>query len=256
LVARHGDEIEMQGGCCDGFVAGRMFGKKKEWKTASDFVLHLVVRRGAEEIFTLGIPAAEGGRHFVAHFIAAGSNRRAKGGQQITPAGAKDTDHLTHGFFHDPGERASPSRMNGGYNAMAWVGQKDRHAISRPDGKQNTRLIRQEGIALGQSAAGSGRSRITGGPILEFSSSPAHNLVNGGGVSLPHFGEGETPGAKLTEKPPPIFLNHSAPVAFNEAQIQPGGGRPARSSLARAEGVEHPTLAGEMRGLDPGQAVL
>ena len=68
---------------------------------------------------------------FGANFVAAPSDSRTDGGEQIRGLRAEPQLHLADGFYDDALECAAPSGMNGGNSTPLGIDEKNRNAVGR-----------------------------------------------------------------------------------------------------------------------------
>jgi hypothetical protein len=90
---------------------------------------------------------------FGANFVTAAVNGGADGGEEVGGLGAEVHLQLADGFDGDAGERAAPSRMNGGDSAFLGIDEKNRNAIGSLYAEEEAGTVGDGGIAL----AGFGR---------------------------------------------------------------------------------------------------
>jgi hypothetical protein len=100
----------------------------------------------------------EGLRNLGANFVAAAADGGADGGNEVFRASAEFHAHPADGFLDDALEGAAPTGVNSGDSVAAGVSQKYRDAISGLDREEETRPIRQRGIAAAR-LRGSGFKR-------------------------------------------------------------------------------------------------
>ncbi len=85
---------------------------------------------------------------FRANFVAAASDGRASGGEQIGGPGFEVHPHLADGFDDDALKGATPASVNGGDGAVFRVDEENRDAIGGLDTKEEPGTVRGGGIAL------------------------------------------------------------------------------------------------------------
>jgi len=93
--------------------------------------------QGLEEAVGLRKTPVEGFYNFLAHFVAAGSNRWPRRGDQFLRIGTKRASHIPDGFLDDPRQRAAPTGMDGRHRTLLGVHQQLRQAVSDSDGQQD-----------------------------------------------------------------------------------------------------------------------
>ena len=77
--------------------------------------------------------------------------------------------HCLHGFGPDFQSGTSPACVNGGHGLMSNIRHQDRQAVGGSNGQQDSRCIRNQGIALADYASGIGREDIRGVHLLKGS---------------------------------------------------------------------------------------
>lgn len=88
------------------------------------------------------------GDEFGADFVTAATNGGPDSGEEISGIAAKFEAHPANRFFGDAGERALPTRMNGGDRAFFGIHEKNGNAIGRLHREKQARAIRGGGVAL------------------------------------------------------------------------------------------------------------
>ncbi len=83
-----------------------------------------------------------------ANFVAASANRRTDRGEEISGLAAQFQAHPANRLFGNPGQRAFPTRMNGGDGAFLRVNEKNGNAVGRLHAEQQAGVIRGGGVAL------------------------------------------------------------------------------------------------------------
>ena len=88
---------------------------------------------------------------FGADFVAAASDGRADGGEEVGRLGFEVHLHLADGFDDDASEGASPSGVNGGYGTLFGVSEEDGDAIGGLDGQEEAGVVGDGGVAAAKS---------------------------------------------------------------------------------------------------------
>jgi len=174
---------------------------------------------------------------FRPHFIAAGADGRAERGEQIGRLAAELEAHPADGFFGDAGERALPTRMNGGDGAFLGIDEKDRDAIGGLHGEEQSLAIGEGGVALA-------RERGRGAEQADRV-----------GVDLFERREREIFGAQCSLQKAAILGNVFARIPFHEAEIQ--NRLPIKNAGAAApcaKSVDEPREFAQRRELQNSQA--
>jgi len=83
-----------------------------------------------------------------AHFVTAGTDGGPERGEQVARLAAEFETHAANGFLGDAGERALPTRMDGGDGVFLGINEKDRDAIGGLHGEEQTGTVRDGGVAL------------------------------------------------------------------------------------------------------------
>jgi len=107
----------------------------------------------------IGELRVEFGDEFRADFVAAGADGRAESGKEIGGFAAKFKAQAAHGLFGDTGERALPTRMNGGDGALFGIDEKDWNAIGSLHGKEQAGTIRDGSVAFAR-VSGRGGEKV------------------------------------------------------------------------------------------------
>jgi len=76
-------------------------------------------------------------RHFRTDLIAAGADRRSKGGVQVRRTCPPTCGHGLHRLLHDPSNRSSPARMHGRDGSMMFIDEKNWQAVRSLDAYQS-----------------------------------------------------------------------------------------------------------------------
>ena len=82
--------------------------------------------------------------------VAAFSDARSEGGQEIGRFSSVPRPERGRGFFRQPEGRAPPAAVKGSHNPAFLVGQKDGQAIGRPDHEEDAGKVRGQGIPHGR----------------------------------------------------------------------------------------------------------
>jgi hypothetical protein len=77
--------------------------------------------------------------------------------------------HCLHSFEPDFRNGTSPARVNGGHRFESNIRQQDRQAVGSSNGQQNSRFIRNQGIALPDQSSGISCKDIRGVHLLKGS---------------------------------------------------------------------------------------
>ncbi len=255
LIASHSHQIEVNRCVALGAVPGRFGGEEEQGILLAEGA-GLVVGRSFVEVAVTGRKAAaEGIHHVFAYLVAAGVDAGPDRHQEVPGARAKDTAHLAHGLLnHSPGGSA-PAGMHSGNGSEPGIHHQNGHAIGRPDGKQNARFVREEGIAgatlrvlrfgirgpLRHGAPFGSRSlgtafRSANSDTGRRKPGAAPNAGAGGEVfepvlCQPHFedirrvdlmqrGQGKRPGAQCPQKPGSIAFDAGGLGGGNEAEVE------------------------------------
>src|SRR5882762_4114851 len=96
------------------------------------------------------------GGDFGADFVAAASDGRADGGEQVGGVALELHLHLADGFHDYAGQSASPASVDGGDGALFRVHEENRDAVGGLDAKEEAGTVGHGGIAL----AGFGRCGV------------------------------------------------------------------------------------------------
>ena len=83
-----------------------------------------------------------------ANFITARTDGGPDSGEEISRLAAKFEAHPANGFFGNAGERALPTRMNGGDGALFGINEKNGNAIGGLHPKEHAVAIGGGGVAL------------------------------------------------------------------------------------------------------------
>lgn len=102
-------------------------------------------RAGAEEG---GAPGPEGLAQLLPDLVAAGTDGRPEGGQQVLPGGAGGHERL-HRPGGDPGRRPPPSRVGRGHRPAPRVHDQDGQAVGGLDPEEQPRARGHRGVRLG-----------------------------------------------------------------------------------------------------------
>jgi len=165
----------------------------------------------------------EFGDEFRSHFVAARADGGAERGKEIGRPAAEFEAHPAYGLFGDAGERALPTRMDGGDSAFLGIHEKDRNAIGRLHGEKQAWAIRYGGVAFARAGGGGGEK------------------MNHVGMDLFELGEGEILGAECGLQEAAVFGDIFARVPFHETEIQNlPATELADAAGSRAESVDEP----------------
>src|ERR1035438_5418797 len=104
----------------------------------------------------------EGGKHFFPYCITTGTDAGTNGSDQIPRLGTEFQTHLAHTQFDDALDSSTPPRMKGRHDALLAIGQQDRNAIGRLNGKKQARLGRDQAVSLTPQR----RRHVARGPVL------------------------------------------------------------------------------------------
>lgn len=94
----------------------------------------------------IGELRGEFGDEVCGNFVAAGTDGRADGGEQMRGLAAEFQLHAADGFLRDAGEGAAPSGMDRGDGALFGIDEENGHAIGGLDGEENAGLLGGGGI--------------------------------------------------------------------------------------------------------------
>ena len=160
---------------------------------------------------------------FGADFVTAAADRGADGSEQVGGFGFEVHLHLADGFEGDAGERAAPSGVDGGYDAVFGVDEEDGDAVGGLDAEEEAGAVGGGSVAL----AGLG-----GGGFEEM------DYV---GVDLFEGDELKIVGAEGGLEAAAVFEDIFARVPIGEAKIQHFFGfELADAAGAGAEAVDEP----------------
>src|SRR3974390_1971767 len=112
--------------------------------------------RLVEIISGIGELCGELGDKVGGNFVAAGTNGRADGGEEIRRLAAVFEMHPADGFFGDAGESATPASVDRGDRASFGIDEEDRDAIGSLDGEEEAGSVGGGGVALAWMRGGIG----------------------------------------------------------------------------------------------------
>jgi hypothetical protein len=115
--------------------------------------------------------------NFLADLIAASMDRGSHGCKQIFVPRTEYAVHFPHRFLNDAGERASPTRMDGGYGSLPAVRHDHWHAVGRANRKQDSRFTGDQSVAR-RVVGGQCGKRQTSWQILKFPSASSLHLID------------------------------------------------------------------------------
>ena len=186
----------------------------------------------------IGELRVEFGDEIRADLVATGADGRAESGKEIGGFAAKFKAQAAHRLFGDAGERALPTRMNGGDGALFGIDEKDWNAIGGLHGEKQPGTIRDGGVAFARVARRGGEN------------------VNHVRVNLLERCERKIFGAERGLQEEAVFSDVFARVPFHGAEIENLPAiKQADAAGARAEPMDEPGQLAEGRELQDLQAV-
>jgi len=107
-----------------------------------------------EIVGSIGELRGEFGDEVSGDFVAAGTDRGADGGEEISGLAAELELHAADGFLGDARENAAPAGVNGGNRVFFWIDEEYRHAIGGLDTKENAGAVCGGGVAFADVGGG------------------------------------------------------------------------------------------------------
>jgi len=213
-------------------------------------------RDGSDELIAVNEASVKRRNNFLPDTITARAHTWSDSGDQGAWFGVECCTHDSHNLCRKLSEHSPPTRMDGGYSALAWIDNQNRQTIRRSYAEQQIRPIGDERISRREMAAQFQGGVATRGEISDFAGLSGSNNEDVRGMHLPERGEIEILRVNRLREPSAILFHAGAVVGPGETQVKSEADSPAYPAVPGAECMKKPVFTCESCTLQPVQSVV